>query len=130
YVTAVSTDGSFIAYADNVAGGTSGDLVVDRADHGGPHKVATGIDLNNCFPVLGFVGSRFVASHCPANQMVAAVTSYDPATGNPVDLLTNASNAWTADVGGTHVLVKNMTNVGFVVPPGGGSPKQIDTSFG
>ncbi|MSP61039.1 MAG: hypothetical protein EXR72_11980 [Myxococcales bacterium] len=121
---AVSRDGAYIAYYDNVdADTTFADLVFDRTDHSAPKVVQkrVGLGANNCIPIVDIVGNHLVASHCPPEGGKAAVTSWDPA-GKRVDLLLDAVSFWVADIAGTMVLVVNQAGVGSVVPIGGGAP--------
>ncbi|MBI2395107.1 MAG: hypothetical protein HYV09_36390 [Deltaproteobacteria bacterium] len=143
-VAAASTDGAWIAFTD---GGTSGiwsryaDFKVASADGTAVKTVFTqyivfdGIyDYEDwCAPKLGWVGTRFVTTHCPGSGTVSlSASSLDPAAGTATTLGTNLGTYWTTNETGTIVsLLTNYSSISGgtlrVVAPTGGAATTIDT---
>lgn len=143
-VAAASADGAWIAFTD---GGYSGlwsryaDFKVAASDGTGVKTVFTqyivfdGIyDYEDwCAPQLGWVGTRFVTTHCPASGTVSlSASSLDPTAGTATTLGTNLGTYWTANETGT--LVSLLTNYSStaggtlrVIAPTGGTSTTIDT---
>ena len=124
---AVAADGSWVAFYDQLTqDGQRGDLVICRPDGTGRRVLATRIPVLTalCAPQLAFVGGRLVATRCaqpgdgapPASE----VTSWDPATGDSVQLLARAESFLATSQSAQLALVKSDRFVGSVVPAKGG----------
>ncbi len=129
--TAVSDDGKYILWVGNAAGdGLSGDMIVSQTDGKMQTTLfqAIATDGMNCFPVVGWVGGEFVASHCDKGTTTAKIDLVKP-DGTVTNLVPTAGNVWFADKGGKSVAFTDGMGNLSVIPITGGQPKTVDSKF-
>ncbi len=119
-----SADNAYVGWVDGAVSGV-GNLEVAKVDGSGLHTLRAGIQTADpCPPQVQFVGARLVASYCLLGDGGAGartVTSFDPASGNGVDLQADAGGIFAADPTGKNLFVTSSMNGGSIVPVGGGN---------
>jgi hypothetical protein len=89
-VVSAFTDGTNVAYAENVDGTTfAADMVVDTIDHAGAKTLFTQ-QVYSLLPII--YGGKIILGHAPSTSpsLTGTITSYDLGTGIGTDLLTSA----------------------------------------
>jgi len=140
YVAAASADGQYAMYTDGGVGGVSdkADVKLVKTDGTGVKTVFTQYvvydgstaALNDyCAPYLGWVGTRFVTSHCtPVSSTVSFdASSIDPAVGTATSLGTSLGNYWAADDAGTKVALITSAGSLRLLPIAGGTAMVVDS---
>ena len=126
---AASPDGTHVLYVSNVdTQGLTGDVYIAGTDGTGATSLLMGQQLTGCFPQLGFAGAYAIASHCDVARgdgPSSTITSFRSPSWTRVDLIGDATNAWSADTAATMVLVSTDNGV-LSVPIGGGAGTTID----
>lgn len=134
FVAAASKDGAYIFFTDNAVTGSSdrADLKVARTDGTSVRTVFTQDIIwdgtlssyaEACAPYSGWVGTRFVTTHCTPSGSAASfdVSAIDPATGTATTLGTDVDNYWSADEAGTRVATVVLGTLRIMSPTGSGS---------
>jgi hypothetical protein len=123
-----SPDGKYIAYLDHFdrAKGT-GDVTVDHPDHSAPRVLAS----VGVIPYLAFRGGRLIVWRQPGNDGPGTVTSYDPETGDGIELApTTLGGRGTSLFSDTYVLASPADGQAELLPVAGGPPiPLVDASF-
>lgn len=141
YVAAASADGNWAMFTDGGTTGTSrkADVKVVNTDGTGGKTALTqyvvydgspGGLTDYCAPYIGWVGTRFVTSHCtPSGTTVSFdASSVDPSVGTATSLGTDLGAYWTADDAGSKVALVTSLGSLRLVPVAGGTALTIESS--
>jgi hypothetical protein len=142
---AVSADNTRVLFVDDVnAAGTGGNLYVAALDGTAKTLLVGSVDVayDVCTAAVAFAGTYAVAAYCVVpdggavdaglddggtNFNVATVSSFTEASGTPATIATNVEAAFSADVGGTTVVVIGAGGTA-AYPIAGGTAVTIDAT--
>ncbi len=137
-VGAATTDGTYIAYADNAVQGGATDIVVGKFDGtGSVTTVVTGADTANteCPIIIAHSGTGFFIEYCTGSAAmdmgttVAHLVYVDPAAATPmaVSLSTDAANFGIDKAGDKAWYLDSTKKLFYTAVPPAGAATQVDT---
>lgn len=139
YTAVSSTDGTWAMFTDGGVGGVSdrADIKIIKTDGTGLKTIFTQYFVydgtstsyaDNCAPLMGYVGTRFITSHCtPGTTASFDASSVDPTVGTATSLGTGLGAYWSADDAGSKVALVTSAGSLRLVPMAGGTATIIDS---